>query len=135
MGFKVLKTINPVQWGTKPSDTDIVYMRVPCPNIDFMRRSILVIHQYYRIVNGVPYLCEAVEEELTLDSFNQLASILLTSEENNLNTDSMHEAFYKGSLYIIAQKQKYNTGSEDWEILDVPEEDDDYSMHTAQVLM
>lgn len=135
MGFKVLKSKNPVQWGTKPSDTSVVYMRIPGHFISHMLNIIEVTHQYYRIVDGVPYICEAMVESLSVDEFNQLVEYLLTSEEDSLNTSIMHDAFYKGALHVIAQKQKYNTTDTDWEIVYFDESDPDYSLHTTQMLM
>ena len=129
----VLRSKNPIQWGTKPEDTDVLWLRIPAVTPNFLLKKVFVPHQYYRFADNVAIQVESTEEEIPTQMFDQLVSMVLQPEEDSLISDAMHTAFYKGALTIIGQKQKYNTQASDWEVVNVTEEDPLFNQHTLQV--
>jgi hypothetical protein len=128
---KVIRTINPVSFGTLGNQSGIVYMRIGGKYFNDIKQRVEVNNVYYHLVDGQPRLINPEETIIPYAELDGMITALLDDNSNRINSEVIEQAFLTGALAIIEQKGILNTSSADWEFVDVAED----SVHNNEVIL
>lgn len=131
----ILKTKQQISYDAiKPSETSIVYLRILSQDINYKAKTVRFPNQYYRLNGGVAKLVRAQEDIIPKVQYDGLVEATINPADFSLKLDDIQRAAYMGALAIIQQNATFGTSATDWEIVEISEGDEDYNIHTSNVL-
>lgn len=131
----ILKTKEPIKYNAaQPQATAVLYLSITSQEVNYIGGNCSFSNKYYRIENGVGKLVLGGIDQIPKAHYDGLVEATINPADYSLKFDDLQRAACMGALAIIAQNGTFGTTPQDWELIQVVEGDDDYAIHSSNII-